>query len=250
MSNAGLISDTVIKVAILLLSLWGLLYFSARVRRGKRPTVRPLPPFESIPPELGRAAEAGEALHLGLGSGAIGGSSTLTSLAGLQLLEGISDAAAAYGTPPIVTVGDPTLLPLAQDALRRACINRGVPHRFDPSSVRFVSPTPSVYALGASDIVAHDRVMGNVLAGAFDEEVTLLAHRGEGSNLLQMAAADRLRALGALYPSDALLASGEELYAGGSILIDSPHLLASLMTQDMLRVLIAVVIAIKILWIF
>lgn len=250
MTNAGLVSDTVIKIAILLLSVWGLLYFGARVRGGKRPTVRPLPPFESIPPELGRAAEAGEALHLGLGSGAIGGSDTLTSLAGLQILEGISDAAAAYGTPPIVTVGDPTLLPLAQDALRRACINRGVPHRFDPSSVRFVSPTPAVYALGASDIIAHDRVMGNVLAGAFDEEATLLTHRGEGSNLVQIAGADRLRALGALYPSDALLASGEEMYAGGAVLMDSPRLLAGLMTQDMLRVLLAVVILIKVLWIF
>jgi hypothetical protein len=180
----------------------------------------------------------------------VGGNQTLTSLGGLEVLAGFADAAVAYGVPPVVTVGDPTLLPLAQDIVRRASIRRGVPERYDPTTVRFIASSPYVYALGASDVMGQERVIANVLVGSFGEEVALLTHGGEERAMTQMAAADRLRALGVLYPADALLAAGEELYAGGARLTGLPRYLASLSTQDVLRFLLVLVILLRVLGVF
>lgn len=70
--------------------------------------------------EVGRAAESSWPIHIALGNRELSSGDTITSLAALQVLEGLVDASVACDATPIVTVGDPTLLPLAQDALRRA----------------------------------------------------------------------------------------------------------------------------------
>lgn len=238
----------VIALLLILLALLFLALAWVQIRRRRALYARPLSAFDQIPAELGHAAEAGQALHLGLGWGGIGGSQTATSLAGLQVLEGIADAATAYSTPPIVTVGDPTLMLLAQDALRRASNRLGAPERYDPAAVRFIAADPVVYALGAADFVRHDRVMGNVLAGAYEEEVALIAAAGIGAR--QMVAADRLRAASALYPADTSLAVGEEFYAGGARLVRLPQYLASLRAQDVLRFVIIALILLKVLGLF
>jgi len=235
---------------LVLFTLVTLLFFLARVRRRRVPYVRPLAAFDRIPPELGKAAEAGHSLHVALGSGGIGGERTVTSLAGLQVLEGVADAAVAYAASPVVTVGDPTLLLLAQDILRRASERVGLPERYDPAMVRFVTTDPLVYGLGASDFVRHERVMGSVLAGAFGEEAALITYGGETRGLTQMAAADHLRALGALYPSSAFLAVGEELYAAGARLTRLPRYLAGLRTQDVLRFVLVALLLLKALGVF
>ncbi len=227
-----------------------LLLLTARARAGRPAQYRPLPPFEQLSVRLGASAESGAPLHLSLGSGGLGGDRTLASLAALQVLEGLADAAVAYGRPPLVTAGDPTLVPVAQDLLRRAYRRQGTPERYDPTSVRLVAPQPVVYAAGAADVAAHERVAGNVALGAFREEVSLIAHAGERPSLPQIAAADQPQALGALYPADASLAIGEELYAGAAQLARFPRYLASLRVQDILRLLIVAVVLLKVLGLF
>lgn len=226
-------------VALFLLTVWA--------RRGHRPHIRPLPAFDQLAVELGEAAEKGASLHISLGSGGIGRHQTLSSLAGLKVLDGIADTAVAYGITPLVTVGDPTILPLAQDILRRAHIRAGVPERYRPTNARFVAPVPFAYALGARDILIHERVTGNVLAGLFAEEAVLLTQGAEEQELFQTAAVDRLRAVSAVYPANTFLAIGEELYAAGAQLTGLPRYLASLTLQDGLRFLLVVVILVSIL---
>jgi|YNPBryBLVA2012_1023415.scaffolds.fasta_scaffold00472_10 hypothetical protein len=236
--NAAFSGRMLAALLMLVITVLLLVFLAARARRGRRPYVRPIPAFDALPTQLGLAAEQGASLHVALGSGGIGGERTITSLAGLQALEAIAKPAVLYGTPPVVTVGDATLLPLAQDVLRRACARAGIPERYQPTSVRFVAPSPVVYALGAADSLSHEPITGNLLAGAFAEEAVLLAAAGEKKGLTQEAATDQLRALGALYPTDATLAIGEELYAAGARLTARPEYLASLSTQDVLRFLL------------
>jgi hypothetical protein len=224
-------------------ALWLL---TIRASRGRAPSTRSLPVFDEIPLELGKAAESGASLHIGLGTGSVLGNQTITSVAALQVLEGIADAAYSYGIPPVVTVGDPTLLPLAQDILRRACIRAGVPERYKSTAVRFIAPSSIAYALGASDVVSSEKLNANVLVGWFNEEVILLTHSAEKEGLVQMAAADRARALSALYPADTMLAAGEELYASGAQLMRKPHLVASLPIHDLLRIVIILVILLSV----
>lgn len=235
-------------VAALLLSVFSLallLMLAARARAGHRPLIRPLAAFDRLSPELGRAAESGASLHFTIGSGALGGDRTLSSLAAVEILEGLADAIVAYGQPPVVTVGEPTLLPLAEDALRRAYARRGIPEQYDPAAVRFIAAERATYAIGTADVSAHERVWGNAVIGSFDEEVSLITHAGEGRGIPQIAATDRVRALGALYPVDTLLAVGEELYAGPAQVTGLPRHLSSLRVQDVLRLLLVVVILLR-----
>lgn len=248
--TVGYLTDTgarTVAFIVLVVGSLALFFLTIWVRRGRRLHVRPLPAFDQLAVELGEAAEKGASLHVSLGSGGIGRHQTLTSLAGLEVLAGIADTAVAYGITPLVTVGDATILPLAQDILRRAHIRAGVPERYRPSAVRFVAPTPFAYALGARDILIHERVTGNVLAGLFAEEAVLLTQEAEERDLFQTAAVDRLRAVSAVYPASTFLAIGEELYAAGALLTGRPRYLASLTLQDGLRFLLVVVILLSIL---
>lgn len=233
--DAGVIPSTF----LLLLSLLVLLV--VLVLRGRKepiPSVRPLPAFQDIRTEAGYAAESGGAVHIALGNGGLYGEDSMVSLAGLQVVESLADIAISYGAPPIITVGDPTLLPLAQDILRRAYERNGVAESYDPGKVRFVAPSPVAYAAGAANVVATGKVTANVTTGAFGGEVSLLADAGARRDLPQLAAAVDPAAVGALYPTTDRLAVGEELYAAGAQMTDERRYWASLVAQDILRVIL------------
>jgi len=250
LGNVSLTGRHIAALLLLALALLLFLFLTMRIRAGRPPRIRHLPAFDDLPLELGHSAESGAPLHFALGSGGLGGSHTLTSIASLEVLEQLAEVATAYGTPPIVTVGDPTLLPLAQDTLRRAYQRQGKPQRFDPAAVRFVTHEPISYAAGTADTTAHENVHASVAMGLFEEEVSLLSHAGASLNMPQMTAVDRLRALGALYPTATKLAAGEELYAGPARLVKSPRHLASLRVQDILRFLLVGALLLKVLGLF
>lgn len=231
--------------AILLLALSGLVLIALLILRGRRgphPTIRPLPAFQDLRDEIERAAERGGTIHIALGSGGLNGEDAVTSLAGLQVVEALADAAVSYSVPPIITVGDPTLLPLAQDILRRAYERHGLTEWYNPGRVRFVAPSPLPYAAGAANVVAAEGVTTSVMAGAFGAEVSLITDAGARRDLPQLAAAAASPAIGALYPATDRLAVGEELYAAGAYTTGERRYLVSLVAQDTLRLVLVLVI--------
>ncbi|MBL7062878.1 MAG: hypothetical protein ISS49_01555 [Anaerolineae bacterium] len=231
--------------AILLLTLSGLVLISLlllRGRRGLHPAIRPLPAFQDLRDEAGRVAESGGTIHIALGNGGLNGGDAVTSLAGLQVVEALADTAVSYGVPPVITVGDPTLLPLAQDVLRRAYERCGLAEWYDPGRVCFIAPSPVAYAAGAANVAAADAVTTNVIAGAFGAEVSLITDAGARRDLPQLAAVAAPCAVGALYPATDRLAVGEELYAAGAHTTGEWRYLASLVAQDVLRVILVLLI--------
>jgi hypothetical protein len=231
--------------AALLLLLGALLLVAVTILRRRREMtlrVREIPAFRDLRRESWRAAESGKPIHFALGSGMLGGGDTITSLAGLQTLEGLVDAAVSYDVPPIITVGDPTLLPIAQDVLRRAYERRQISELYDPSQVRFVAPSSFAYAAGAIPAGAPEDVTATLTVGSFGSEVSLIAEGSVRRRILHLAAVDSPHAIGALYPATDRLAVGEELYASGIQLTDEKRLVTSLMVQDLLRLVLALVI--------
>ena len=231
--------------AILLLILSGLILVGLLIVHGRkrpRPKIRPLPAFQDLWDETGYAAESGGAVHIALGSGGLNGEDAVTSLAGLQAVEALASATASYEAPPVITVGDPTLLPLAQDILRRAYERNGLVELYDPASVRFIAPSPVAYAAGAANVVAMENITASMVDGAFGAEVSLITDAGARRDLPQLGAAADPRALGALYPVTNRLAEGEELYAAGAQMTGERRYLISLVAQDVLRVILVLVI--------
>ena len=90
-----------------------------RRRRDVYP-VRALPAWESVPLMIGGAVEAGRRVQLSSGVAGIGGAGTALALASAEALVQIGRRTAASGTPPLMTVGDGTAIPLMMGALRRA----------------------------------------------------------------------------------------------------------------------------------
>lgn len=231
--------------AILLLVISGLVLSALLILRGQKgrlPTMRSLPAFQDLRDEIGRAAESGGAIHIALGGGGLEGEDAVTSLSGLQVVDALSDIAVSYCIPPIITVGDPTLLPLAQDVLRRAYERRGLADHYDSRRVRFVAPSPVAYAAGAANVVAAEGVTANVVVGAFGAEVSLITDAGAQRDLSQLAAAAAPSAIAALYPVTDRLAVGEELYAAGAYATGKRRYLLSLVAEDILRVVLVLVI--------
>jgi hypothetical protein len=231
--------------AMLFLLLSVLVFAALTILRRRRESdiqMREIPPFQDLWDELGRAAESGKPLHIALGNGGLGSGNTVSSLAGLQVLEGLVDAAVSYDVPPIVTVGDATLLPLAQDVLRRAYARGQIAEFYDPSQVRFVAPSPVAYAAGAVPVGAPEDVTANVAVGAFGSEVSLVADMSDRRRTSEAGAVDTAEAIGALYPATDRLAMGEELYAAGAQITEEKKYTTGLIAQDVLRFVLALVI--------
>ena len=160
-------SQDQIAIVLLLLILPILAYLMIRVRAGNAGKLRPLPALEQLPDAVGRSAETGQPLHVSVGVAGVGGTPTAETWAGLTALSRLADEAAASGTPLMVTVADPTALPLAQDIVRRAFIRHGNPDGYDPTQVRFIAPEPVAYAAGVMGLLDRRDLSGNVMIGTW-----------------------------------------------------------------------------------
>jgi hypothetical protein len=225
-------------VAFLLFLLVVVLLAVLIYRRQRMPRLRSIGAFEALPGQIGRATESGRMLHLSLGTGGIGGTETVASLAGLSTLAYLAEQGVATDTPPLITVSNPTLLPLAQNVLRQAYANRGRRGDFRWTQVRLVSSSPMSYALGTMDILKHEPVLANVMFGAYGPEVGLIAGAGADANLIQISGTDSSQALSILYTSADQVAIGEELFATEAYLNRTAPKVASLAAEDLARIVL------------
>ncbi len=236
-------TDTV--VAGLLLGMGFIVLMGLQILRGKKgpdPIVRPLPAFQELKTEVGYAAESGGGVHIALGNSSLYGQGTITSVAALQLLTSISDTMVAYDTPPVVTVGDPTLLPLAQDILRRTYERVGRAELFDPRQVWFVAPSPVAYAAGAAQVSAVELISAEMIIGDFNAEVAFVGQSSMRRGVSSLAAVAAPAAIGALYSTISRLAMGEEMFAGSAQVTGERRYVLALLTQDVLRMIIVLAI--------
>ncbi len=229
----------------LLLILPILFYLTFRARAGKAGETRPIPGLERLPESVGRAAETGQPLHVSVGVAGVGGPATAETWAGLTVLQELADEAAASDTPLIVTVGDPTVLPLAQDIIKRAYIRHGHPEGYDPTEVRFIAPIPLAYAAGVMGILGREPLTGSVMIGAFGEEYLLMGETGARRGVHQVVGTANPNTLPFVYASADETLIGEEMFAGGAYTSRMPIQIGSLLAEDWARwlVILAILVA-------
>lgn len=240
--------EPAIAILILLVSVLFLFFALSRVRAGHKPHLRPLPAFEMLNGMSGRAAETGKTLHVGLGTGGIAGPETAVSLASLKALEYLAERSAASETHLVVTVADPTLLPAAQDVLRRAYERQGRQDTFSPLQVRLLAPDQTAYAAGVMGILEGENPIANVTIGSFGDEYLLIGETGAKKELEQVAGTDDPAALAFMQTTADEILIGEEIFATGAYLQETPESLAALMVQDWWRYLVLLVIVVGVVW--
>jgi len=230
-----IILGTVAVLAVLLFLL------TRSVQVGRQVALRPLPALDGLKGQLGRSIESGSPLHVTLGEAGLVNQAAPTSIAALHILDRLAIDGCANSTPPLVTVGEATLLPIAQDSLRHAFQEAGRRGEFAPEQARFIASetTPFIYAGGAASLLQQDRVTGNIAVGRFGPELTLIAEAANSRRLEQLLGTDDPTALAVATAFSPNVLVGEELLAAGAYLSNDAGRLATLQLQDIIRWVIA-----------
>jgi hypothetical protein len=222
-------------LALLLLLLPALFFLASRVRAEKTGDLRSVPGLEELPGLVGRSAETGQPIHVSVGVAGVGGLATAETWAGLTVLNELANEAAACDTPLIVTVADPTVLPLAQDLLWRAYQRNVNPEGYQSTQVHFVAPEPLAYAATVAGILQRESLTANVMVGAFGDEYLLMGEAGAQHQVHQIAGTSAPGTLPFVYATSDETLIGEEIFAGGAYTTKSPVQVASLLTEDWAR---------------
>lgn len=245
----------ILSILTITLTLALILVAAVTVRQTKRrrrplPALRPIAAYRAIPDYVGRSIETSQPLHLGLGSSGIGNETTLLTLASAELFYQVAQRAAISEVSPIVTLTDPSAVPVAQDTLRRAYRLRNRIRDFRATNARWY-PAGSrslAYAAALTALMGTDRISANVLTGSFGAEIALIAGAGVRRGAPVIAASDQLegQAIGYAFSEYPLI--GEEIFSAGAYLGEDTGHVAQLITLDSLRwVLILALIALLVL---
>jgi hypothetical protein len=234
-------------LAALLFFAFLLLHFTAEVTEGVMVTLRPIAGFALIDQFIDYARCVRRSMHVSLGTKGVGGVATAETLAGLAALEHVAGALADGGLSPLVTVADPTLLPLAEDATRRAVERAGHPETYNPGRVRLVAPDALAYAAGTADLLASEGAKANVMVGWFGREYLVLGQPSAERGIGQVAGTVNPETLAFMAVSADEMLLGEEIFAASAYLDGKPSGVGSLLAQDWMRFLIVLFILIGVL---
>ena len=213
----------------------------------RRRTAFPLqaiPAYGALPLMVGASIEANRPVHMSLGSAGIGGGQTLLALANTELFYRIAQQAAIGATSPLITTSDSTAIPLGYDTLRRAYESRGLLANYEASGVRWYPSGPRSLAFGAALTAALsvENVNANVLVGSFGPELALIAAGTVRQDQSLIAASDQLSGQAVAYAFSDQPLIGEQIFAAGAHLGDEASQKASLVTLDVLRWLLIVLL--------
>ncbi len=234
-----------ITLAVIVIVVLMMLLLQQRLRAGRtQPALRPLSGFISLKQQVAQAIETGSKLHISIGQASLIGPDSTTSIAATQIVNSLAKEGCANGTPPLVTVGEGTLLPLSQTQIRAAYENANRMDEFDTHQAVFVASESNsmAYAGGVAAEILQNKIASNVLVGRFGEEIAIIAEAGTRKQVEQVIGSNNPVALAVATAVTGNILIGEELLAAGAYLEAKPDQIAGVQLQDILRWAIALAI--------
>lgn len=224
-------------IAILIL-LVVLILVTIPVRR--RPVLRPIRAYDRMIGIVGQTVESDHPLHVSFGSAGIGGESTLIALTAAELAYQLVRRAAVGDHSPLLTVANPSALPLAQDTLRRAFHVGTVNTRHNPSAARWLPSNGRSLAFAAalSAMLSDEKIGGSVLVGTFGAELALVLVTSSRMNQPAIAVSDRIEGQAVAYALGEKALIGEEMFVSSAYLDDKASEARVALTLDMTRYLL------------
>jgi len=207
-------------------------------------TLRTLPAFEELRRAIERAVEAGERVHLSLGTGTLIGGESGSALAGLTALSQIAEVTLDSDRPLVVSSGDGAIAAASQDALRGTYARLDASARFQWTRARMLAPSPFSYVATLPGMLDAERVSVQLLLGHFGREGALAADMGTRQRAFVLAGTDSVPTQAQFFATADAPLIGEEVFAAGAYLGASGMQRASLRVQDLLRVVLIVLIGI------
>jgi hypothetical protein len=223
---------------ILLIGSALFVFFTFLIRQGLKPDLRPLSGYDTLSTQIGQAVESGGRVHISLGSNSITGEDTGVTLAGLAMLDVISEASSISDLSPVASTGDAASMFVISDTIRRAYGRRETLDKYETTSTRLVGLDPVALAGGATSIIADDDVRANVVMGSFGPEVALMTEAGRRQHIPQIVGSDRPETQAVAYAMAEHTLIGEEMFATRAYVLREAPALGSLLAQDVLRWLV------------
>lgn len=214
------------------------------LRRRSSLALRTIRAYDAIPLLVGESIEADQPLHLSFGSAGLGGSQTLTALVTADFFYQVARRSATGTLTPIITMSNPTAIPLAQDTLRSAYRARRRLERYQGGSVRWYAAGGQSLAFAAAltATLGTDNVATNVLAGRFGNEMALVLDAAYRRNQSVIATSDQLEGQALAYALAERPLIGEELFAADAYLGERAAQLGTIVTIEVLRFLLILAI--------
>jgi len=215
-------------------------------RLGRRLRLRIPSGYQALPVAIQEAVEAGKAVHISLGSGAVQENSALSAVAGIAIARYATTKALNSDHPPLVTTSQPVTLALAQESLRQGYKARGRQVSYRPSLAQWIPQGRGsvTFAAGASIAMTEESVQTNVLVGEFGSGLAIMTETAQRENQPVIAQSDQIEGQAIAYTTSRTPLIGEELYVADAYLSGTPQDVASALTMDVLRYAVIVLIVV------
>ncbi len=199
--------------------------------RSPREALRRIPFFDALVGALALAMEAGWGVHQGLGAGRLWGDEGAAGFAGLTALEGMGRMALRGDHPPQSSAGGGLLTLLAFNRWRML--------------YRSAARVPDVFPFQIPGMLPWGYTAGVLAFGEGNtEQAGFIGHYGAEAGLLTesaprvLAASEDPSTQALLYAVADHTLVGEEVFASGAYLENGPSHIASLIVQDVFRILV------------
>ncbi len=220
-----------------------ILYKILSARRGKQMFIRRIPGLTAVEEAIGRATEMGRPVIMIPG---LSGFDVVT-LQAITIFSYITRKIARFGNSMFLPVCDAQVLTVAEEVIRNAYEAEGVPERFDPDTVRFLSERQFAYASGVAGMIQREKAAAIFMFGSFFAEALIFAESGNQVGAIQIAGTDSTTQVPFFIAACDYTIIGDEFYAASAYLSREPTLMGSLVGQDFGKLMIIFIIVLGVI---
>jgi hypothetical protein len=229
--------DTTFFPVFLGLAIFGALFLWAinRAERGKQFFIRKIAGLDAVEEAVGRATEMGKPVLYVPGIDDVNNIQTIYSMI---ILGNVARTVAQYETPLIVPLARAFVVPLAEETVKQAYTDAGVPDAYNPNNIRYLSEEQFAFTAGVDGIMLREKPAANLFLGSFFAESLILAETGFQTGAIQIAGTANIHQLPFFVVACDYTLIGEEFYAATAYLAREPKLVGTLKGTDYMKVMI------------
>lgn len=206
-----------------------ILYNVIRAGSSKQLFIRRIPGLNAIDEAVGRATEMGKPILMVPG---LSDPVNAIAVQAINICAYVTKTAARFSNPILMCAYSASMYTLAQEVIRDVYQQEGVPERFDPDSVRFISDRQFAFAAGVSGIIHREQTAATFFLGEFYAESLIFAETANSIGAIQVASSTEATQTPFFIAACDYVLIGDEFYAASAYLTREPVLVGSLVGQD------------------
>lgn len=204
-----------------------------RARSSKELFIRRIPGLNAIDEAVGRATEMGKPILMVPG---LSDPVNAIAVQAINICAYVTKTAARFSNPILMCAYSASMYTLAQEVIRDVYQQEGVPERFDPDSVRFISDRQFAFAAGVSGMIHREQTAAAFFLGEFYAESLIFAETANSIGAIQVASSTEATQTPFFIAACDYVLIGDEFYAASAYLTREPVLVGSLIGQDWSKV--------------